>query len=450
MTKTISKSSFIRGMKCHKALWLHFNMPDERDETSESQQNIFNTGYNVGALAHDLFPGGIDSSKDQPENVGENVAYTKELIAGGQEVIYEAAFSDGETLCYIDILVKEGGKWRAYEVKATSKIKDYHILDAAFQYYVITSAGLLLEEMYLVHLNTGYVRRGAIDVQLLFTKNLINDIILPMQPAIPGNLQALQAMLLGIGAMPDIPMGVQCTDPYNCDFMEFCQRDIVVEPEVGNPRPASRDQQALDDFKVQLEFPLFFFDFETIMPPVPYHDKSRPYQQLPFQYSLHVVRTPEMMKQPEHYYYLGNPPFDPRPALIETLMNQIGTQGSILVWHQSFEISRLRELARDFPQYAMQIDAIFPRIVDLIIPFRRKYLYTPEMNGSASLKSVFPALVHDLSYDDLAIQEGGTASQTYLSIYDDPDPESVTKKMNDLLEYCWLDTMSMVRILGML
>jgi hypothetical protein len=232
--------------------------------------------------------------------------------------------------------------------------------------------------------------------------------------------------------------------------MGFCQRGIIAEPEEADPRPASRNQQALDDFKSQLEFPLFFFDFETIRPAVPYHDESRPFQQLPFQYSLHDVRTPEMMKQPEHYHYLGTPPDDPRPALIETLFSQIGTQGSILVWHQSFEISRLRELARDFPQYARKIDAIFPRIVDLIVPFRRKYFYTPEMNGSASLKCVFPALVHDLSYDDLAIQEGGTASQTYLSIYDDPDPESFAQKRDDLLKYCWLDTMGMVRILALL
>jgi hypothetical protein len=449
MTKPISKSSFVRGMKCQKSLWLLFNMPDERDEISESQQSIFNTGYDVGALAHGLFPGGIDASRGKPENVSENVEFTRELIAGGQEVIYEAAFSDGEIRCYIDILVKERGKWRAYEVKATSKTKDYHIQDAAFQYYVITKSGLPLEGIYLVHLNTSYVRRGAIDVQQLFTKNLVNDIILPMQPDIPANVQVLQAML-DAGAMPEIPIGAQCTNPYPCDFMEFCSRGIAAEPEESDPRPARRDQDALDEFKAQLQYPLFFFDFETIMPAVPLHDESRPFQQLPFQYSLHVVREPGMMDRPEHYHYLGNPPDDPRPALIESLINLLGTRGSILVWYQPFEMRILRELARDLPQYASQIEAILSRIVDLIVPFRRKHLYVPGMNGSASLKSVFPSLVDDLSYDDLNIQEGGTASQTYLSIYTDPDPASIAQKKNDLLEYCWLDTMSMVRILKLL
>jgi hypothetical protein len=446
MTKTISKSSYIRGMKCHKALWLHFNMPDERDETSESQQNIFNTGYDVGALARNLFPGGIDASRGHPENVGENVAFTKALIADGQEVIYEAAFSDGETLCYIDILVKEGGKWHAYEVKATSKMKDYHIRDAAFQYYVITSAGLPLEEIYLVHLNTGYVRRGAINVQQLFTKNLINDIIFPLLPDIPGNLQALQAML-GAGAIPDIPIGAQCTNPYNCDFMEFCQRGIIVEPEEVNPRPASRNQVELDNFKSKLQYPLFFFDFETIMPAVPYHDESRPYQQLPFQYSLHVVREPSQMANPEHFEFLGAPPADPRPVLIEAMLNQVGTKGSIIVWNASFERTRLLEMARDFPRYAAEIDSIVERMIDLMVPFRKKHLYTPEMNGKYSLKAVLPSLIPDLSYADLEIQEGGTASRIYDSLYTDSDPESITKKRADLLAYCGLDTLSLVRIL---
>jgi len=449
MTKTISKSSYIRGMKCPKSLWLHFFQPEERDEISESQQNIFDTGHNVGFLAQQLFPGGIDASRGEPGKVAEAVEYTRELINNGQAVIYEAAFSDGEVLCYMDILVREKDHWNAFEVKATTSVKPYHVQDAAFQYFVIKKAGLPLKDVFLVHLNNQYVRRGAIDVQQLFTKEKLTDIVLPVQDSIPGNLGALKLML-ATGNVSNIAMGPHCTSPYPCDFMEFCQRGIVMEQEEANPRPASRNQAELDHFKSQLKYPLFFFDFETIMPPVPYHDESRPYQQLPFQYSLHVVRAPEMMDRPEHYYYLGTPPDDPRPALIETLLSQIGTVGSILVWHQSFEIKRLEELGRDFPQYATQIDTIFPRIVDLIVPFRRKYFYTPEMNGSASLKSVFPALVHDLSYDDLAIQEGSTASMTYLSIYDDPDPESVAKKRNDLLKYCWLDTMGMVRILELI
>jgi hypothetical protein len=156
--RLISKSSFIRGMQCHKSLWLHLNQPEERDEISEAQQQIFDIGHNVGELAQQLFPGGIDASRGDHSQIREAIAYTAELIAGGQPVIYEAAFSDGETLCYMDILVKESDGWAAYEVKASTSVKDYQVNDVAFQYYVITRSGLPLKRISLVHVNNQYVR----------------------------------------------------------------------------------------------------------------------------------------------------------------------------------------------------------------------------------------------------------------------------------------------------
>lgn len=449
MNPVISKSSFIRGMKCPKALWLHLKMPGERDEISESQQRVFDTGHLVGAWAQRRFPGGVDASRGEPGKVREAVEYTRQLIDGGQEVIYEAAFSDGETLCYMDILARRDGHWEAYEVKATAGVKEYHIQDAAFQYFVITRSGLPLKDIFLMHLNNQYVRRGAIDAQQLFEPVRLTDTVLKMQDAIPGNLAGLQQML-AVDTMPDVAMGYHCTHPFPCDFMEFCRRDLASVPETADPRPANRDQSALDRFKAQLVYPLFFFDFETFMPPVPYHDETRPYQQLPFQYSLHVVRDPSMMDRPEHYGFLGTPPADPRPGLIEALLGHLGDTGSIIAWNAVFEKTRLKELARDFPPYASRINALIGRFADLMVPFRRKHLYTPEMNGSYSLKAVLPALIPDLSYSALDIHEGSAASLVYESLYQDTDPESIRKKRNDLLEYCGLDTLSLVRILGVI
>jgi len=128
-------------------------------------------------------------------------------------------------------------------------------------------------------------------------------------------------------------------------------------------------------------------------------------------------------------------------------LDHLGENGSIIVWNQAFENTRLKEIARDFPEYADQIESVLERVVDLMVPFRRKHLYTPEMNGSYSLKAVLPALVPDLAYDDLEIQEGGSASMTYESLYSNTNSESVAKKRADLLKYCELDTMSMIRIL---
>ena len=448
-TRIISKSSFIRGTKCPKSLYLHFFQPEEQDEISEGQQSIFDTGHNVGFLAQQLFPGGIDASRGAHEKVNEAISYTQELISNGQKVIYEAAFSDGETLCYMDILVKEKNEWRAYEVKASTGVKDYHVMDAAFQYYVITRSGLPLADIFLVHINNQYIRRGEIDVQQLFTKVIMTETILPLQEDIPRQLKSLQEMV-DAGIVPDIEMGFQCTHPYDCDFLEFCRQELPVESGASEAQPANRNQEALDEFKAELEYPLFFMDFETIFPAIPIHDESRPYQQIPFQYSLHIVKDKQLSSSLLHQAFLGVPPSDPRPEFIKSLLEYLGDHGSVIVWNKTFEMCRLKEIARDFPSYSTQIDQVLERVVDLMVPFRRKHLYTPDMNGSYSLKAVLPALVPDLSYSGLEIQEGGSASLTYESLYYDTDPDSVALKRENLLKYCELDTLSMVRILTLL
>lgn len=442
----ISKSSFIRGMQCPKSLWLHLNQPDDRDEISDQQQQIFDTGHNIGSLAQQLFPGGIDASRGDHSKIFEAVSYTKDLITSGQPVIYEAAFSDGETLCYMDILVKEKDGWAAYEVKASTGVRDYQILDVAFQFFAINRSGLPLKRVSLVHVNNQYVRRGDLDIRQLFTIELMNDRVMPMQETIPGELLQLQQMLK-TGAMPDISMGRQCSNPFPCDFQGFCSQSCAPDEE-GNPDPARRVQEALDECLAQLEYPLYFMDFETIQFAVPQYDESRPYQQIPSQWSIHVQQTRN--GPTEHLEYLGTPPGDPRPEFIQSLLEHLCDHGSIIVWNQAFENTRLKEIARDFPEYADQIESVLERVVDLMVPFRRKHLYTPEMNGSYSLKAVLPALVPDLSYDDLEIQEGGTASMVYESLYSDTDPESVNKKRKDLLKYCKLDTWGMVEVLRVL
>jgi len=463
--RLISKSSFIRGSQCQKSLWLHFNQPDERCETSDAQQQIFDTGHYVGLLAQQLFPGGIDASRGEPGQLAEALAYTAELIGNGERVIYEAAFSDGETLCYMDILVKEADGWAAYEVKASTRVKDYQVNDVAYQYYVIARAGLPLRRVSLVHLNNQYVRRGELDLQQLFTIENMTERILPMQAAIPGRLYSLLDMLKE-GIMPEISMGPQCGNPFSCDFIEFCRESLPQPLPNQGGESESRNQDALNEFLEELVYPLYFMDFETIQFGVPRYDESRPYQQIPFQYSMHIqtssevarwrgsenknLRIDEKGSDLSHYEFLGAPPADPRPEFIESLLARLGTSGSIIVWNQAFENTRLREIARDFPEYAARIDCLFARVADLMVPFRRKHLCTPEMNGSYSLKAVMPALIPDLSYAGLEIQEGGTASMTYESLYRDEDPESQQVKRENLLEYCKMDTLSMVRILELL
>ncbi|MEI6682461.1 MAG: DUF2779 domain-containing protein [Bacteroidota bacterium] len=442
--RSISKSGFIRGVKCQKSLYLHYNQPEDRDEPDEGRQNLFNSGHDVGRLAQQLFPGGIDASRGEPANYTENIAFTAELIQDGCPVIYEAAFGDGETLCYLDILVKEGDQWQAYEVKAATRIKEYHLQDASFQYFVMKSSGLAVKDFSMIHLNNRYIRQGALDLSSLFHIEPVTRTIMRRQKAVAENLASLQQMLAA-GTIPGITMGPQCYRSYPCDFIEFCLKDHIAAESPGDPFPANRNQDELDAFRDKLEYPLYFMDFETFMPAVPLYENTRPYQKLAFQYSLHVVDTPGGTLR--HYEFLSTPPADPRPAFIVSLLGRLGNRGSILVWNQSFEKTILREVGRDFPEFQPGIFPLFTRVADLMVPFRRKYLYTTEMNGSHSLKAVLPAIVPELSYASLGISDGGAACMAYEALFTEPDPEVLRSIRRDLLEYCKLDTLSMVRIL---
>ena len=153
---------------------------------------------------------------------------------------------------------------------------------------------------------------------------------------------------------------------------------------------------------------LYFLDFETIGPAVPKYNGSRPYQQLVFQYSLHVQET--STSEIEHRDYLADPSQDPKIGFIEQLIEDCGTSGDIIVYNIGFERGKLNDLIDVFPEYSNELRRIVNRLKDLMIPFQQKWYYTPEMRGSYSIKYVLPALVPELSYNDLDIKEGGAAS----------------------------------------
>lgn len=440
----ISKSNYIKGLKCPKALYLNLFHSELRDETSDLQQHVFDIGHNVGRLAQQLFPDGIDASRGEPANYTDNITYTRQLIENGQKVIYEAAFGDAETLCYLDILVNKNGEWYAYEVKASTAVKEYHLNDAAYQYFVITRSGLPLKEVAIVHINNKYVRHREIDIAGLFSIENITKTVIKRQKGIPDKLKEFQ-QILSSGTIPEVPVGNHCSRPFPCDFISFCWKDIPEEEPDPNEK-SLRNQAELDSFKDQLIYPLYFMDFETFQAAVPIYDETRPYQQIPFQYSLHLQNAAN--GRVEHREYLATPPDDPREEFILSLLRDVGTTGTILVYNKTFENRILRELACDLPGYQEQIDILCDRLVDLMIPFRRKYLYSPQMKGKYSLKAVIPALVPDLSYDNLEIREGGTASATYEQLFTETDNEVISQKRRDLLDYCKRDTESMVRLLA--
>jgi hypothetical protein len=208
------------------------------------------------------------------------------------------------------------------------------------------------------------------------------------------------------------------------------------------------DIDEIRSFTNGLNYPLFFLDFETICPAVPKYNGSRPYQQLVFQYSLHVQET--STSELEHREYLSDPTEDPRIGFIEQLIQDCGTLGDILVYNIGFERGKLNDLIDVFPEYSNELRGIVNRLIDLMIPFQQKWYYTPEMRGSYSIKSVLPALVPELSYNNLEIKEGGAASNTFLSMVNGTFKGDVEETRRQLLEYCKLDTFAMVRILDKL
>ena len=481
----LSKSSFIRGLQCEKSLYLHKHDHNLKDLTSSSLQVIFDQGTNIGLLAQKLFPNGVDASPENNFKVIESVGKTLGFINEDNTVIYEATFLFDEVLAALDILVKDEDGWKAYEVKSSIKVSDTYIKDAAIQYYTITNSGIDLKDISIVHINNQYVKDGELDIHQLFTIESVFDQVLEFLPRIPNEVRRLKNVIKS-PEVPNVDIGNHCSDPYDCDFKGTCWKHIpdysvfnisglkkdkkfdlynqglVTLDQIDlsqtdlNPNQILQIQSEVNgtthinieeirNFTNGLNYPLYYLDFETIGPAVPKYDGSRPYQQLVFQYSLHVqeISNSEII----HKEHLADPSQDPRIGFIEQLIQDCGTSGDILVYNIGFERGKLNDLIEVFPEYSYELLGIVNRLKDLMISFQQKWYYTPEMRGSYSIKYVLPALVPELSYNDLEIKEGGTASNTFLSMVNETFEGDVDDTKRQLLEYCKLDTFAMVKIL---
>jgi len=477
----LSKSTYLRGHQCLKRLWLHKRKPELRDDYSAQQEALFAQGTSVGELAQQLFPGGKDATPENYYDWKPAFEKTKKWIEQGEEVIYEAAFSFGNVMAALDILVRKDGEWHAIEVKSSTGVHEYHKTDCSLQYWVMNLCGITPDKFFLMHINNQYVRKGQLDVEELFTLEDITQEVLDRQSEVQPYLTDCFEILKE-KKEPEIQVGHHCSDPFGCDFMGHCwkhvpnysvfnitrigakgwdlyEKGIYNIKDVPNDYPLSEKQtnQVLGEKTRQevfikdeiapfiggWEYPLYFFDFETIGPAIPIYDGTRPYEQYPFQYSLHVLAQNGTVN---HYEFLGNGKLDPRINLIDKMIRELGRRGSIVTYNMGFEKGKIKALAEAFPMYAEPLLEINKRVVDLIIPFRKHWYYKPEMQGSASIKKVLPALIPNLSYSDLEIQEGGTASATYLAMCEGTFKGDVQKTRKDLLEYCKLDTWAMVEI----
>jgi hypothetical protein len=480
----LSKTTFLRSVQCHKSLYLNRYKPELRDPPDPSQEAIFRTGQEVHALAHELFPGGVLASTEGTYDPKTWVQRTRRLMQEGVEVLFEATFEHDQVLVRVDILERVGGKWKAYEVKSSTSVKDPYDWDVAVQYHVLNGAGIGLDEFSLLHINGGYVRQGALDLEALFSEVPMAELAREMESEVSIQIEQAKMVLSG-SRVPKIDIGPYCDDPYACDFMGHCwshvpdhsvftvarmnkdhkfglYNDGIVRiediPEDFPLNKTSRvhveghkyarsiiDQGALKDFLDSMQYPLYFLDFETFNPAIPPFDGTKPYGQIPFQYSLHRKSSPE--GELTHTGHLAEAGVDPRIPLIESLLQDTPPPGDILAYNRSFEARILRDLAEAFPEYASKLEDRSSRLVDLMLPFQKRHYYLPEMHGSYSIKAVLPALVPELSYGALEISEGTQAMEAYYQLGVETNPTRIEKIRHDLWEYCKFDTLAMVRIL---
>ncbi len=487
-TPTLSKSRFTAGLECLKRLYLESYHPELADPVDASLQARFDSGNEVGELARQAFPGGTLIAEEYFEHT-QAVETTKALLAESPvPPLYEAAFISGGIRARVDILRQSGGNaFDLVELKSTTSAKDEHLPDVAIQLHVLGEAGIDVDRAYLMHVNNRYVYQGGPhDLTELFSqKDLTDDAKLFVRENVPGELVRMWEVLQRHTA-PDIEVGDHCFKPYRCPFFGHCHQGESEHPVRQLPRLRASARAALAEKGIQdigsipsgfaglnatqqrvrdcvvsglpfvapelagalaaLAYPVSFMDFETFSPAIPRFVGTRPYQAIPFQWSLHVRDADGRMS---HHAFLNEDAADPRERFVVSLLEAAPERGSIVVY-SGYEQRMLRELAQALPQYETSLMALCGRLFDLLPVVRANY-YHPQFHGSFSLKSVTPALVPSLDYADLDIREGDLASNAYARMVSGAASESDwAKTRQDLLDYCERDTEALLGILDAL
>lgn len=448
----LSKSRYLKGLKCTKALWLN-KFKREEAYYPESKRQVFATGNTAGDLAQQYFPGGELALVDHYPN-SKAITKTKQLIESGCKTIYEATFAAENTLVALDILHQIDGKWHAFEVKSTNSVKPEHIRDATIQYYVMNSAGIEIEDISIMHFDRNYIRYGDLNPNELFTYESVFSRMQNYLVEVPENIAAFLEVYQQ--EEPTILIGSNCDTPYACEFANYCHtltenkpvlEEIANQPKLGTDI-TYKDEHGIQQFLKENPFPIYSLDFESAQYGIPEYDNSRPYQQIPFQYSLHYQK--DAFSKHEHFEFLGNSIDDPREGLILQMikhLNHKADHGKILMY-SSFEKTMLNNFIRDFPKYSVELEKIKLRLIDLGVVFR-KYIKTEATQNTWSLKVVLPTYLPHLSYQDLEIQQGMAAVEIYKSFSDLTETEQ-QKARENMLEYCKLDTLAVLELYNLL
>lgn len=481
--KIITKSKYMIGLKCEKYLWIVYNTPEAIPKVTESTIQLLDYGHKIEEFAKKIYPNGIDISTD--DFMG-NINETKNSLKF-EKPLFEPGFLVDDIYSRIDILNPVNiDVWDLIEVKQSTKVKDEHIQDIMFQKYCLKNAGVNIRKSFLAHINKEYIKHGDIDPNSFIMVENIDNLLSNGFDIVSKNVNKM-SHIINSKKCPEVKIGAHCKKYYTCPLIKKCWGFLpkynVLDFYRGGKKSFSLLQEGKMDIKdvpidklterqriqricaiskkphinkanikrfiENLQYPLYFMDFETIFEGIPIYEDTSPFQQITFQFSVHLLEHDK--EKLKHFEFLAKGQDDPRRQFLKELQNVLGVSGSILVYNEAFEKSRLKELAEIFPEYKNWVDMIQNRIVDLIKPFRAFDYYNSNQHGSCSLKNVLPAIVGK-GYDDLVIQEGGSAGQNWLSatFNFDKTEEQIKKIRTDLKLYCSRDTESMVWILNKL
>ena len=487
--RTLSKSKILAHRQCPRRLWLELQ-PDLKPDYSAQTVASFATGHSVGAAAQALYDPRPERVVLDAQTDGYSVASARTVeLLRGKSPFFEALFSAGGALAFADVMQPLGrAGWKMIEVKSSTSVKDYHRDDAAIQYFVATQAGVKLTALALAHIDSTWVYQGDGDYNGMLVETDLTVEVAKRTNEVASWIAEAQATARK-RTEPNIRTGTHCNAPYPCGFIDHC---AAFEPQAVHPvswLPGAQKKalkahlanpeiielaQAPDELLSVLQqrvkaaslsgntyldakgaaaalkphkLPAYFLDFETISPAVPLWAGARPFQQVPFQFSCHrLSRTGSL----QHREFLHVDSSDPSADFVAALLIACDAEASnapIFVYNQGFESARIKELAKRFARQRTALLSLVDRLVDLL-PIAKAHYYHPSQKGSWSIKAVLPALVPDLAYDQLdEVQDGGGAQQAFLEIIaSGTTAERKAQRIKQLLAYCKLDTLAMVRV----
>jgi len=479
----LSKSRIQYGRQCHKRLWLSVHAPDAA-ELGDAAQARLDEGTRFGELAQELLGGGLLIEADHL-HAREALAQTRDALGRSRTDIprlFEAAFEHRGVRVRVDALERGRGGDTLIEVKSTTEVKDEYLWDCAIQVWVARGASRPIRWVKLAHVNRDFVYTTPGDYSgLLRVQDITKEVeaLLPKIPRLVGRLKKVVT-----GAEPEIATGAHCSEPYDCPFLAYCQSKEPAPPDFPVsllPRAGKvvnalqgegyRDLRDVPDESLEREqhkriatatrdnrpfvspnlaatldaipYPRHYLDFETIRFVIPRWLGTRPFEQLPFQFSCHVETAPGEMR---HEAFLDVTGDSPLATCAERLVDVLGDQGPIIAWNKGFEAGCIRGLAERFPQHRAALLGSADRLVDLL-PIYRDHYYHRNMLGSWSIKAVLPTIAPDLDYGDLEVGDGSAAQIAWLEAANaQTTAERREALRSQLLAYCERDTLAMVRL----